>query len=254
MRTRSARHHCGSSAKSGLPGAHAAYSPAPHRRRYVDIHITPPPRAGDTGARTRPPSPPGRRRAPRPAQPPAGGGGARTSRRRSTTPARRALPAAARRSAWRCVAWLARRREVLDQHRIDQLADRVEDQRAPRRGAPRRRDRALHRFAHGAPMHPVLVGQRPDRHLVALPVEPDRRVQLHPRPHPGPYARADGRATDNNKDPPDPGIHNATQRRVAQRHPTGWGQLRVLRPHHAQPQVGPEPRRTVGPVQSATAR
>src|SRR3954469_11623754 len=45
-------------------------------------------------------------------------------------------------------------------------------------------------------MHRVLLRQRPDRHLMALPVEPDRRVELHPRPHPGPYARADGRATD----------------------------------------------------------
>ena len=37
--------------------------------------------------------------------------------------------------------------------------------------------------------------------------------------------------------------------RVAQRHP-GGGQLRVLRPHWHKPQVGPEPRRTVGPIQT----
>src|SRR5689334_25373672 len=54
-------------------------------------------------------------------------------------------------------------------------------------------------------------------------------------------------------DPPEPEIHEATRRRVGPATSHGWGQLRVLRPHHAQPQVGPERRRTVGPVQSATA-
>src|SRR3954466_14174176 len=54
-------------------------------------------------------------------------------------------------------------------------------------------------------------------------------------------------------DPPEPEIHQATRRRVGPATSHGWGQLRVPRPHHVQPQVGPEQRRTVGPVQSATA-
>ena len=89
------------------------------------------------------------------------------------------------------VALLARRRPVRHQHRVDQLADRVEHRHRPLRAATRRRDRRVDRLAHRAPVHPVLVGQRPDRHPVALGIEPDRRVQLHPRPHPGPYARAE---------------------------------------------------------------
>jgi Phage integrase family len=152
------------------------------------------------------------------------------------------------------VALLARRRPVLDQHRVDQLADRVEDRHRPRSATTRRRDRRADRLAHRAPVHPVLVGQRPDRHLIALGIEPNRRVQLHPRPHPGPYARADGRATDTPDDPleqpPSPSTMTACRTTTSRR----WGQLRVLRPHRNTPQVGPELRRTAGPDQSATAK
>ena len=151
------------------------------------------------------------------------------------------------------VPLLARRGQVLDQHRVDHLAHRVEHQRAPRRALARRRDRRGDRLPHRAPMHRILLRQRPDRHLVALPVEPDRRVELHPRPHPGP---CDIERTDEHRqihDPPEPAHHRATRRRVADRHHRGWGQSRVLRPHRHRPEVGPEPRRTVGPVQSATA-
>ena len=40
--------------------------------------------------------------------------------------------------------------------------------------------------------HPLPLRQRPDRGPVALPVEADRRKQLHPRPHPGSNSTADG--------------------------------------------------------------
>ena len=151
------------------------------------------------------------------------------------------------------VPLLARRGQVLDQHRVDHLAHRVEHQRAPRRALARRRNRRGDRLPHRAPMHRILLRQRPDRHLVALPVEPDRRIQLHPRPHPDP---CDIERTDEHRqihDPPEPAHHRTTRRRVAHRHHRGWGQSRVLRPHRHRPEVGPKPRRTVGPVQSATA-
>jgi hypothetical protein len=81
---------------------------------------------------------------------------------------------------------LARRAQVLDQHHVDLLAHRIKHHRASRRVLARRRDGRVYRRAHRASMHPVLGRQHPNRHLIVLPVEPDRRVQLHPRPHPAP--------------------------------------------------------------------
>ena len=49
MRTRSARHHCGSSAKSGLPGAHAAYSRRPPETQFDWLELPARPRGGLAG-------------------------------------------------------------------------------------------------------------------------------------------------------------------------------------------------------------
>ncbi len=147
---------------------------------------------------------------------------------------------------------LTRRGQVLAQHAVDQLADPVQHRRLPLRRLTARRDRRGDRLAHRPPVHVILAGQRPDRHLIALPVEADRREQLHSAwLHPGPTRS--GGTPDIANDPPGHPSRPATARRVAARFRRGgaksecytttatapgwgqikgeqWGHIRLLRP------------------------
>ena len=79
---------------------------------------------------------------------------------------------------------LARRVQVLDQHRVDQRGHRVPRGRRPLRDLPRGRHRRRQRLPHRPPVHPVLPGDRPDPHPLPT-VLPDRSEQCHPVPsHP----------------------------------------------------------------------
>jgi hypothetical protein len=81
---------------------------------------------------------------------------------------------------------LARRGQVLPQHLIDPPGHRLPDRRGPRPDLTIRRHRRRDRLPHRPAVHVILPRQRPDRHLIALPVEADRREQLHPALHPAP--------------------------------------------------------------------
>jgi hypothetical protein len=78
------------------------------------------------------------------------------------------------------VALLARRVEVRAQHLVDQRLGRVQPRCGPYRGLARRRRRAGQRLAHRAPVHPIPVGQPPDRELASV-IAADRLEQLHLR-------------------------------------------------------------------------
>jgi len=81
---------------------------------------------------------------------------------------------------------LARRGQVLPQHVIDPPGHHLADRRGPHRDLAVRRDRRRDRLPHRAAVHVILARQRPDRHPVPLPVEADRREQLHSPLHPAP--------------------------------------------------------------------
>jgi hypothetical protein len=81
---------------------------------------------------------------------------------------------------------LTRRGQVLGQHLIDPPRHRLADRRSPHRDLAIRRHRRGDRLPHRPAVHVILPRQRPDRHPVPLPVEADRREQLHSPLHPGP--------------------------------------------------------------------
>jgi len=83
-----------------------------------------------------------------------------------------------------------------------------------------------------------------------LPIEPNRREQLHPdRPHPGPQPADDDRM--NQRSTPTTHPPRQPARRVA--HPgRRWGQIRGELPAPPPHQVGPKQSAAVGPNQSAT--
>ena len=112
---------------------------------------------------------------------------------------------------------LARRVQVLPQHRVDQRRDRVPRGRRPLWHLPRRRHRRRQRLPHHPPVHPVLPGNRPDPQAPPV-ILPDRREQRHPVPsHPPPVSGKQQNVTT---------IHAAAPhvpqpaRRVAGNHPT----------------------------------
>jgi hypothetical protein len=89
----------------------------------------------------------------------------------------------------RRVPLLARRIQVTAQHGIDRRLERRQPRRHPHSNLPRRRHGRLQRLAHRAPMHTVLIGQRPNRQSIDPVITPNRRELLHPRPHPPPHLR-----------------------------------------------------------------
>lgn len=99
-----------------------------------------------------------------------------------------ALPDAPRR-----VALLARRIAIGQQPRVDHTAIRAKLRRRPlHRRALDERHRRHERLPHRAAMHPVALGQRPDRQPLAIAIAPDLLERLHPGTHPfrPPSARA----------------------------------------------------------------
>ena len=80
----------------------------------------------------------------------------------------------------RCMALLFGRIQITAQHGVDRRLERLQPWRYPLRSLPRRRDRRLQRLTHRAPMHTVLVGQRPNRQPVDPVIASNRRELLHP--------------------------------------------------------------------------
>ena len=130
------------------------------------------------------------------------------------------------------VALLARCGQVDGEHRVDQRLGRVQLRRRTHRGLPFRRDRVLQCLPHRAPMHPVAVGQRPDRETIAPMITTYRLEQLHPRPRhflPLPIAVKNttslrgGARSDR---------HNRARacRRWGRIRPSQWGQIRLTGP------------------------
>jgi hypothetical protein len=108
----------------------------------------------------------------------------------------------------------------------------------------RRRDRLPYRPA----VHVILPRQRPYRHLIALPVEADRREQLHSPLHPAPPEQDKHQIAQRSARPPQmsrntPGVPPATPT------PAGPNQKRTTAP--ALFSVGPDQRRRI-PVVVAT--
>jgi hypothetical protein len=81
---------------------------------------------------------------------------------------------------------LARRLDVLAQHRVDQRLHRIQHRRRKRPRLAWWRHSRRQRLTHCPPMHSMPVRQRPDRQLLPAMITPDRLEQLHPRPHPPP--------------------------------------------------------------------
>jgi hypothetical protein len=79
-----------------------------------------------------------------------------------------------------CMALLFGRIQITAQHAVDRRLERLQPWRDPLRGLPRLRDRRLQRLTHGAPVHTVFVGQRPNRQPVDPVVAANRRKLLHP--------------------------------------------------------------------------
>ena len=145
---------------------------------------------------------------------------------------------------------LARRGQVLPQHLIDPPGHRLPDRRGPLRDLAIRRHRRRDRLPHRPAVHVILPRQRPDRHLIALPVEADRREQLHSPLHPAPPEQDKHQIAQRSARTPQmsrntAGVSPATPT------PAGPDQKRTTAP--ALFSVGPDQRRTVGPLQSATA-
>jgi hypothetical protein len=84
----------------------------------------------------------------------------------------------------RGMALLLGRIQVTAQHGVDCRLERLQPRCDAPRGLPRWRDRRFQRLAHRAPMHPMSVGQRPNRQPVDPMITTNRRILLHPRPHP----------------------------------------------------------------------
>jgi hypothetical protein len=130
------------------------------------------------------------------------------------------------------VTLLARSRQVIGQHRVDQGLRRVQLRSRPDRHLALRWHRVAHRLPDRPAVHPVLVGQRPDRQLLQPLITPDRLVQIHLRPRhflPLPIAASNttslrgGARSDR---------HNRTPacRPWGQIRPSRWGQVRVTGP------------------------
>ena len=83
----------------------------------------------------------------------------------------------------RSMTLLLRRIQITAQHGIDRRLERLQPRRYPRSGLAGRRHRRGQRLTHRAPMHPVLVGQPPNREPLDPVITPDRLELLHPR-HP----------------------------------------------------------------------
>jgi hypothetical protein len=148
------------------------------------------------------------------------------------------------------MALLARRGQVLPQHLIDPPGHRLPDRRGPRRDLTIRRHRRRDRLPHRPAVHVILPRQRPDRHLIALPVETDRREQLHLPLHPAPPDQDKHQICQRSAQPPQmsrntPGVSPATRGRR--------GQIKGELPDPSPFRMGPDQRRTMGPFQSATA-
>ena len=85
----------------------------------------------------------------------------------------------------RRVTLLARRIAIGHQPRIDHAAVRTELRRRPlHRRALDRRHRRQQRLPHRPAMHPVALGQRPDRQPLAIAIAPDLLERFHPGTHP----------------------------------------------------------------------
>ncbi len=82
----------------------------------------------------------------------------------------------------RRVTLLARRVEILAQHRVDQRLRRIKLRRPPHRRLPRRRHRRLQRLPHRPPTHMMTACQLPDRQPLTLMIPANPLEQLHPRP------------------------------------------------------------------------
>ena len=158
----------------------------------------------------------------------------------------------------RGVTLLARRGQILAQHRVDQRLERVQPRRPPRRGLALRRGRRAQRLAHHAPMPPIPAGELADPQSLAPLVTPDRLEQLHPRrPHPDPSRRGQavrlphrGRGLSARHDTPavlDQRGAKSSRHTSARR--TRGGAKSDRHNDRAQAQVGPDQTVTVGPNQ-----
>lgn len=88
----------------------------------------------------------------------------------------------------RGLALLARGADVLPQHLVDQLPDRLRLRRRLLTGFALRRLSIFQRLPHRAPVHPVLARQLPDREPLDPRITANLREQLQPdRPHPRPF-------------------------------------------------------------------
>ena len=145
---------------------------------------------------------------------------------------------------------LARRGQVLPENLINPPGHRLAHRRGPRRDLAIRRHRRRDRLPHRTAVHVILPRQRPDRHLIALPVEADRREQLHSPLHPAPPEQDKHQIAQRSARTPQmsrntPGVSPATQSRRGQirrelppPRSSQWGQIkgeqwghsRVLRP------------------------
>jgi len=79
--------------------------------------------------------------------------------------------------------------------RLDQRPPPIQHRAASLGHLPLGRHRARQRLAHRAPVHPMLLGQRPDAHALQPGVTADTLEQLHPRSHPLSPRSADSATT-----------------------------------------------------------
>jgi hypothetical protein len=85
----------------------------------------------------------------------------------------------------RRVTLLARRRPIGLKPLVDQRPKRTQRRRRPTlRPLARRRQRRLQRLTHRPSMHPMALGERPDRQALAVMIPADLLEQLHPGTHP----------------------------------------------------------------------
>lgn len=82
------------------------------------------------------------------------------------------------------VTLLLRGVQIRAQHLINSGLERLKPRCHPRRNFACRRHRRGQRLTHRAPVHPMLIGQRPDRQPLKPMIPADRRELLHLRPHP----------------------------------------------------------------------
>jgi hypothetical protein len=120
--------------------------------------------------------------------------------------------------ALRRVALLARRVKISDQPRVDQLAIRAQLRRRPRHRRPlRRRQRRRKRRPDGPAVHAMALGQRAQRHVLALAITTDLLELFHSGSHflpaPDPRSMSTGASADH-------------RTRWGQFKPSQWGQMR----------------------------